>query len=170
MAPPSACDSAAWPGLRGFLAFLQRHSLPRSPPLCPLGCVSSGLHPAFQSLCSSSQPLNVPGDLSPCPGCVGLRHGLSVWFSLHSECHRPAASCSDSVKCCPSVPNNFPDMGILPPLQFPQPPGAGPVSLTLLFFSSFLHPTKFCMDLYIPIQWSGTPACCQLVFCENFCI
>ena len=78
VAPPSACDSAAWPGLRGFLAFLQRHSLPRSPPLYPLGCVSSGLHPAFQSLCSSCQPLNVPGDLSPCPGCVGLRHGLSV--------------------------------------------------------------------------------------------
>ena len=73
-----------------------------------------------------------------------------VWFSLHSECHKSAASLSDSVRCFPSAPNNFPDVGILPLLQFPQPPGIGPVLLILLFLSSFLHPTKFCMDLYIP--------------------
>ena len=92
-----------------------------------------------------------------------------VWFSLHSKCHRSAASLSDSVRCFPSVPNNFPDVHILPLLQFHQPPGIGPVPL-ILSFSSFLHPTKFCMDLYIPFWWSGTPASCQLVFCEIFCI
>ena len=84
MAPPSVCDSAVWPCLRGFLAFLQRHSLPRSPPLCPLGHVNSSPHPAFQSLCSSSQPLNVSGDLSPWPGYVGLRHGLCGSHSIQS--------------------------------------------------------------------------------------
>ena len=82
VAPPSACDSAVWPCLRGFLAFLQRHSLPGSPPLCPLGHVNSSPHPAFQSLCS--QPLNVSGDLSPCLGYVGLRHGLCGSHSIQS--------------------------------------------------------------------------------------
>ena len=26
------------------------------------------------------------------------------------------------------------------------------------------------MDLYVPFQWSGTPASCQQVLCKVFCI
>ena len=94
LAPPSVCDSAVAPCLPGCLAFLQRHSPLRSPSSCPLGClpaVNSSPHPgiSLQSLCSSSQ-LHILVDLCPCPWYVGPWHGLSVWFSLHSDCHRLA--------------------------------------------------------------------------------
>ena len=42
--------------------------------------------------------------------------------------------------------------------------------ILLLFFPSYLHPTKFCMSLYIPFQWPVTPASTQLVLYEVFCI
>ena len=51
-----------------------------------------------------------------------------MWFSLHSDCHKPAAALSNSLKC-------FPDLTLL---QFPHSPGAGPVLLTLLLFFPFL--------------------------------
>ena len=38
-----------------------------------------------------------------------------------------------SLKCFSSVPNNCPDMGIRPLIQFLHLPRAGPVTLTLLF-------------------------------------
>ena len=54
-----------------------------------------------------------------------------------------------------------------PTLASPPPlPGAGQVLLTVLFFSSFLHPSEFCVELYIPVWWSGTPVSTQLVLCE----
>ena len=55
-----------------------------------------------------------------------------MWFSLHSDCHKPAAALSNSLKC-------FPDLTLL---QFPHSPGAGPVLLTLIFFPlpSFVLP------------------------------
>jgi len=34
----------------------------------------------------------------------------------------------------------------------------------------FLHPTEFCVVLYILFHWSGTPVCSQLVFCTHFCV
>ena len=84
-----------------------------------------------------------------------------MWFSLHSDCHKPAAALSNSLKC-------FPDLTLL---QFPHSPGAGPVLLTLLlFFPLYFHPTEYCLDLYIPFQGSGTPACSQLLFWKIFCI
>ena len=33
-----------------------------------------------------------------------------------------------------------------------------------------VHPTKFCMVLYILFLWSGTPVCSQQVFCIHFCV
>ena len=33
-----------------------------------------------------------------------------------------------------------------------------------------VHPTKFCMVLYILFLWSGTPVCSQLVFSMQFCV
>jgi len=48
-----------------------------------------------------------------------------------------------SPKCFSSDSDNCPDVGIRPLLQFPHPPRAGPVLLTLLFFppSSFILPS-----------------------------
>ena len=54
-----------------------------------------------------------------------------------------------SLKCFSSDSANCPDVEIGPLLQFPHLPRAGPVLLTLLFCPQFLHPTKFCMDIYI---------------------
>ena len=39
---------------------------------------------------------------------------------------------------------------------------------TLVF--PLVHPTKFCMVLYILFLWSGTPVHSQLVFCMHFCV
>ena len=33
-----------------------------------------------------------------------------------------------------------------------------------------LAPAPFCMVLYILFQWSGPPACSQLLFCKIFCV
>ena len=68
-----------------------------------------------------------------------------------------------------TVPNNCPSLGIWPLLQFSHSLGTDPVLLTLLFFPSSLHPTEFCVDLYIPFPWSeGTLDRSQLAFCQDF--
>ena len=63
-----------------------------------------------------------------------------------------------SLKCFFSVSNNCLDEGIGPLLQFPQPPRAHPVLLTLLFPPYFLHPTPFCMVLYT-VFWLVRHSC-----------
>ena len=54
---------------------------------------------------------------------VGLWYGLSVWFSLHSDHHRSAASLSNSLTCLHSVPNYCSSVGISPLPQFLRLPG-----------------------------------------------
>ena len=62
----------------------------------------------------------------------------------------PQISCFTlSLKCFSSDSDNCPDVGVGPLVQFPHPPRAGPVLLTLLFPPQFLHPTEFCMVPYI---------------------
>ena len=78
------------------------------------------------------------------------------WFTLSLK------NFSDSDSC--------PDVGIGHLLQFPHPPRAGPVLLTLCFFPLFLHRTQFCVVLYIPFHWSGPPDGSQLVFCMHYCV
>ena len=91
----------------------------------------------------------------------------------------PQINCfTPSRKCFSSNSNNWPHVGIGPLLQFPHPLREGPVLLTLLFppppphqpRSEFLHPTEFCVVLYILFCWSGTHVCSQLVFCMHFCV
>ena len=126
---------------------------------------------ALQSLRSSSQPLCFLVDLHPCPGYIGPQHRLSVWFSFHSDRHRLAPVLSDSLKCFPSVPTDCPNVGLLPLLQLPHLPSADLILLfPLLIFPSFLHPTKFCVDLHIPFGWSGTPASLQIMLRGIFCL
>ena len=75
-----------------------------------------------------------------------------------------------SLKCFSSDLDNCLHVRIRPLLQFPHLLQAGLVLLTLLFYPQFLHPTEFCVGLYILFQWSGTPAHPLLVFCNHFCI
>ena len=60
--PPPACDSAVLPCLLGCLAFLQRHSLPPSPPSHPLGPF-----PSCQQQNSALGLLSNP--YTPAPSC-----------------------------------------------------------------------------------------------------
>ena len=110
---------------------------------------------AHQSLFSICQSPCILVDLHPHPGYVGPWHGWSVWFSLHSECHRAAASLSDSQKCFPSVPTDCPGCRGISPASASQPSAAGLVPLSLLL-SSFLHPTDLCVDPHISFQLSWT--------------
>ena len=58
-----------------------------------------------------------------------------------------------------------------PLLQFPHLPRAGGKnSYSPPLPPQFLHPTEFCMILYILFLWSGTPVCSQLVFPMQFCV
>ena len=173
MAPPSMHDSAASPCLHGCLAFLYRHFPSGSPPshtLTPSFSVNSSPCPGIAVMLQLPAALR-SGGLCPCLGYVGPQHRLSVWFSLHSDCHRSAPSLSNSLRCFPFVPTDCPDIGISPLLPLPHLLGTGSVVLTLLLFlPSLLCPVQFCVDLYVPFRWSGTPASSKLVLCKVFCI
>ena len=54
-----------------------------------------------------------------------------------------------SLKCFSSDSASCPNVGIGPLPQCPHLVRAGPVLLTLLFFPLVLHPTEFCVALYI---------------------
>ena len=58
-----------------------------------------------------------------------------------------------------------------PTLASVSPPTEGRCSPTTtpVFPSKFLHPTEFCVVLYILSHWSGIPVRSQLVFCMHFC-
>ena len=106
--------------------------LPHTLSIC-LSAVNSSACPGIapQSLNSSSQPLRLLGDLSPCPGYVWLQQGLSVLIPSRL----PQISCFTlSLKCFSSNPDNCPNVGIRPLLPFPHLLRAGPVLLTPLFF------------------------------------
>ena len=77
--------------------------------------------------------------LTPAPSCCAFR-GTSapVWgmYGCSKDCpfRLPQISYFTlSPKCFSSDSDNSPDVGIRPLLQFPHPPRAGPVLLTLLF-------------------------------------
>ena len=101
-----------------------------------------------QSLNSSSQPLGLPGDLCLYLGYVWLWQGLSDSHSFRL----PQVSCFTlCLKCFSSDSDNCLNVGIGRLLQFPQPPRAGPVLLTLLVFpySCFSFVLQFHLVLYI---------------------
>ena len=141
MAPPPASDSAVSLCFSGYSALLQRHSPPWSPPSCPAG------------LSPSSQQQPSPWDCSPVPmlqlpaavyfrilGSLTRVHTAAariVWFSLHSDSHRSAASLSNSLKYFPCVSNDYFNLGIWPLLQFPSPQ----VQVQSCSFSSFPLPS-----------------------------
>ena len=99
----------------------------------------SGIAP--QSLNSSSQLLHLLGDLRPCPGYVwGCSKDCLILVPFRLQ---PISCFTLSLKCFSSDSDNCPDLGIRPLLQFPYPPRAGAVLLTLLFppTSSFILPS-----------------------------
>ena len=138
MVPPPADDSAVLPCFHGCLAFLHRHFQPQSPPS----------HPLSPSLCSQQQPspwdcstipkLHLPATVPP-RGPVSLS---GVMYGYGKDClilipfRLLQISCfTFSPDCFSSDSDNYPNVGIRPLFQFPHPPRASPVLVTLLFFS-----------------------------------
>ena len=123
------------------MAFLKKHSMqqissipthqadfPRSTGVLTLGsfCKPHG---------SRSQLPWTPVDLQPCPRYERLQHGLSMWFSLCSDCHRLVSSLPNCFKCLPR-PSGWPwTWGSLPCTSAPSSPGAGWSTCSLLLLS-----------------------------------
>ena len=82
----------------------------------------------------ATAPSRGPGSLSGvCLGYVCLGYSKNCLILIPFRL--PQISCFTlSLKCFSSDSDNFPDMGIGPLLQFPYPPRAAPVLLTLPFF------------------------------------
>ena len=100
-----------------------------------LSTVNSSPHTGIapQSLHSSTQPLPLPGDHVPeqCMYDCDCSKNCLILITFRL----PQISCFTlSLKCFSSDSDNCPTMGIGLLLQFPHPPRAGPVLLTLLFF------------------------------------
>ena len=144
MAPPSTHDSAELPCLHGCLFFIHKYFPPQSSFSCPLGRHSRhNQHSHQQPLpwdCSTIPMFQLPAAV-PCRGPTSLS-------GVHTTVHMTVARIfcmilipfrlsqircfTLSLKCFSSVPNNCPDVGITPLLQFLYPPRAGLVLLTLL--------------------------------------
>ena len=104
------------------------------------------LHRHFPPQSPPSHPLLLP---------LHSQQQPSPWdCSTIPELHLPATAPSRG----PASPR-WGDVGIGPLLQFPHPPRAGPVQLTLLFFPLVVCLTEFCVVLCILFHWSDTPVC-----------
>ena len=177
----SAAGTGVW-GERGYsyvtipyawLSSITLLSLIQVPPKAFPTTISSLTRPCpgivLQFICSSSQQVCFPGDLHPCQGYEWQQQGLSVWFLFHLEYHRSASSLTDS--------------NVSPLFQTTAPMWGSEACFSSVthqrqvqycWLSSFspysLHPTEFCVILYIFFQLSGTPAWSQLVFCKILCV
>ena len=138
MAPPPMPDSAVLSCFYGCLSFLHRHFPPQS---CPSHALGQSLHNQQQLLpwdCCTIPKLQLPAT-APSRGPVFLSMVCLVVARTVCVILIPLGllqlTCFTlSLKCFSSVPNNCPDEGIRPLLQFPYLPRAGSVLLTLLFF------------------------------------
>ena len=124
------------------LAFLHRPFPPQSPPshprdlsLCSQQQPSPGVAP--QSLNSSSQLLHLQQTCVPVRGMYGCGKDCLILVPFRLQ---PISCFTLSLKCFSSDSDSCPNVGIRPLLQFPHPPRAGAVLLTLLFppTSSFI--------------------------------
>ena len=133
MEPPPTHDSAVSPCFHGCLAFLHRHFPPQSPPSHPLDW---SLHNQQQSLlwdCPTIPKLQLPPAVGTCVPVWGM-YGCSQDCLILIPFRLPQISCFTlTLKCFSSDSDSCPDVGIGPLSQFPHPPRAGPVLLTLLF-------------------------------------
>ena len=137
MAPTPTSDSAVSPCFHGAPAFLHSHFSSRTPPSPPLN----------PSLLCQQQPspwdhstlpkLQLP-DTAPSRGTrvpVRSMHRCSKDCLILIPVRLPQISCfSLSLKYFSSDSDNCPDVEIVPLLQFPHLPRAGPGLVPLLFF------------------------------------
>ena len=123
-------STAAWLSSTG----ISHHSLLPHIPLICLSSVNSSPRPGIapQSLNSSSQLLCFQGTCVPVWGTYSYGKDCLILIPfrlLQISCF------TSSLDCFSSDSDNYPNVGIRPLLQFPHPPRASPVLVTLLFFS-----------------------------------
>ena len=159
----------------------------RFPPSCPLG-PSPHSQQQFSLWARSPVPMHqLPASLHTCEHMSQSRaHRAEIWtgpsvhFSFCPVCHRSATSpSSDSLKCFPPVPIDFPVERGFPLIResllcFSSPnlgcrshPASSPPPPSPFFF---FCPTQLCRDLYSLFWCPRSSASFQLVFCENCCI
>ena len=95
--------------------------------------------------------------------CLILISFILIPFSIpfHSHFHSRSGVSLSSLKCFSSDADSCPEAGIGPLLQFPLPPRAGPVLLTLLFFPPAPFSYRVLRGSINSFHWSGTPVCSQ---------
>ena len=111
---------------------ISHYSLLPHIPSIRLSTVNSSPRPeiAPQPLNSSSQPLHLQGIQVPIWGVYGCGKDCLILIPFRLP---QISYFTLSLKCFSSNSDNCPNVGIGPLLQFPHPPRAGPVLLTLLF-------------------------------------
>ena len=129
---------AAW---ISFTGISHHNLLPQVPSVCPSAVNSSPLPEiASQSLRSNSQCCAFSGTCMPVQGTYGCGKGCLILVPFRLS----QISCFTlSLKCFSSDPDNCPNVGTGPLLQFPYLPRASPVQLTRLSspHSSFVLPS-----------------------------
>ena len=156
MASPSMHDSAVSPCFHGcpgfppqpFPTMISSHISPQ--PICPQSTAPLTLGSLHIPQTPAHSHAAFQGALVPVWGLYGC--GKDYLFLIAFRL--PQISCFTlSLKCFSSDSDNCPDVGIGPLLQFPHPPRAGPVLLTLLFSSlvpssyRVLHGSKYSFPL-----------------------
>ena len=172
MAPPHACDSAVSPCSHDCPAFLHLHFPPRSPPSYPLNPFLCTQQQPASCNCSITPKLQLPA-AAPSRGPVFLSEvcmaaARDVWVSFHLGCHRSAVSLS-ALNVSPLTQTVAQMWRLDPPRQFPYPPRAGPVLLTLFFPLVPSSCRVLCGSVYsLPLVRYFL--CSQLPFCTHFCV
>ena len=152
MAPPPTPDSAVFPYFHGCLVFLHSPFPPQSPPLHPLDpSLHSQQQPSLWD-CSTIPKLQLPA-IAPSKrpafrSQVCMAAARTVWFSIQLGCHRSAVSLS-ALNVSPLTQTIAPLWGSTL-ASFPPPAeGRSSPTDTPVLPPFFLHPTKFCVVLYI---------------------
>ena len=133
MIPPPIHDSEVSPCFHGCLAFLHKHFPPQSPPSPPLDPSLCSQQQSLPWDCSTIPKLQLPAaapsrESAPVRGTYGCSKDYLILISFML----PQISCFTlSLKCFSSDSDNCPDV-------FPHLLKAGPLLLTLMFYSLVL--------------------------------
>ena len=110
---------------------ISHHSLLPHIPASRSSTVNSSPRPGITPHSPNSSRCTFQGTFVPVWGTSGCGKDCLIFIPFRL----PQVSCFTlSLKCFSYDSDNCPDVGIRPLLQFPHPPRAGPVLLTLLFF------------------------------------
>ena len=146
-APSPYIRLSSMPCFHGCLAFLHRHFPPQSPPSYPLGPSPSSQQQPLPWNCSTIPMLQllaaVPSRGPTSLSGVCMTEARIVCVILISFRLSQINCLTFSLICFCSDPDNYYNVGIGPLLQFPHPPRADPVLLTLLFSPCFFGLLSF---------------------------